>query len=816
MKKASSSIDDSSDVSSSDDNEDNGDDDSMGDGENDLQDEDDDSGVSSSEKEERSGISESDADVDAPTIVPAIIARINAPERDYHILEQDERARLLTTQGDLVVIISVINNSNKMLGYPPVWQKQVRSKRAYFHCGCSKDCFKVNLCTTKVASGGNKRKSSEIWKIHSIGERVCEPMEPFTTARLNTFIPKVVKANLVTLFDLGIGASAAHLQALHFAQMQNIRTSWEESDVKNFFDTLTRLYGEDIILVLEMLSEAGNFVKVDVKTQRNGKRHLNRFFAVDSTMKELFLLFGSFATLDSTFGKNWMQIPMQFFVGVTNENVIVPFATCATRSETKADYLWIMEAFYECYNTLPPVMNVDGDVSISDAIDATALAHHLEVDVGLCRHHHFGNVADRIVAIIPGTDLDQLKVDYNSALGSSSEEMFEERFKLFTGKYDGNNLLLRTYLVAHFYDLRTRLVLVWTGNRFCANFGSTGIGEAFHSLLASGTSSSNTLSDVLKKVDAITVKQIQANKKNASKWEIDLAALSENDLGGFVLASVCTLLSGSSFHVLMGRNVQSMFHSVHGVSVADDMGLQSWKVKDRRFSDGVEHLVTERLWGDESGSTYSLIKRNLSVDMDLGKGKCASCHETKHPVGVSGFNLPNRWEFLYPTNSSRKRVIVALGFGQPKEEGSSNNATSDGLLDTLQKYDYYLEENLEKGLGLRDAKVDTMEQMRKEEYGGQVLGKPRITADCWVQCGLLEGEETLPESERRTYCGKWYHLECFGLHRTPTKNERIPCLQCLQVVFLVHIYLSTNLCIYIFMYRRVLSTFYLSLYVCII
>lgn len=86
----------------------------------------------------------------------------------------------------------------------------------------------------------------------------------------------------------------------------------------------------------------------------------------------LFSAWGSFATLDSTYGKNWMQFPIQVFVGISSENCIIPFGVGAMRSECKGDYRWLIEQFHECHRNLPPTMITDGDTNISEAISEFA------------------------------------------------------------------------------------------------------------------------------------------------------------------------------------------------------------------------------------------------------------------------------------------------------------------------------------------------------------------------------------------------------------------------------------------------------------
>jgi hypothetical protein len=79
----------------------------------------------------------------------------------------------------------------------------------------------------------------------------------------------------------------------------------------------------------------------------DGRKVLNPAFIAFKSMRNLFRLFGSFSSIDTTCGKKNLQLPVLFFVGTTNEGSIVPFGVCFMRSETKENYTWLTQVFYK-------------------------------------------------------------------------------------------------------------------------------------------------------------------------------------------------------------------------------------------------------------------------------------------------------------------------------------------------------------------------------------------------------------------------------------------------------------------------------------
>ena len=188
-----------------------------------------------------------------------------------------------------------------------------------------------------------------------------------------------------------------------------------------------------------------------------------------------------------------------------------------------------------------------------------------------------------------------------------------------------------------------------------------------------------------------------------------------------------------------------------------------------------------------------MISSSLSKDPELGRNKCSCCRHKEFPgtdggSSLGGFVLPPNWELLYQTLPLRKRVCVALGFGVPKEENSTNNATAAGLTHAITEYQCKLD-LLQNGVGALDfdsARAAALEHMSEFVYDGRQLGTARYSKEAktmWMCCGLLEGEESVPEGQQRHYCGKWFHFQCIGLISKPKEKatpDRVACMMCLQ------------------------------------
>jgi len=299
--------------------------------------------------------------------------------------------------------------------------------------------------------------------------------------------------------------------------------------------------------------------------------------------------------------------------------------------------------------------------------------------------------------------------------------------------------------------------------------------------------------------------RLQEHEKRAAKHDALLAnGLSETECGGFVLPSVSTTLSGYAFTQLQECNANSCFMRVCPVPVPENhlppgQVLASWVVVDKRFVAGDEHHVSRLVRplleaGSEKARLSRLLIASLSKDPDLGKEKCSCCQKKELGADgdaedvIGGFVLPAKWEWLYQTLALRKRLCLALGFGVPKEDNSTNNATAAGLTNALTEYAHKLE-SLQQGadaLSFDAARLQARTHMREWKHGERPLGKARFSKDTksmWLSCGLIGDEESLPDDQRRHYCGKWFHFVCAGLISKPkdkTAGVRVACMECLQ------------------------------------
>lgn len=103
----------------------------------------------------------------------------------------------------------------------------------------------------------------------------------------------LVKLFTVGLYGQDVGAVAAHDQAIVFAAENNVTLMWEKTDVKNFFDTLERIFGDELIVqLLDRIRFAGHFVAIDVKEPPNSRKILNRVF-VATHQRQLFQPLGA-------------------------------------------------------------------------------------------------------------------------------------------------------------------------------------------------------------------------------------------------------------------------------------------------------------------------------------------------------------------------------------------------------------------------------------------------------------------------------------------------------------------------------------------
>ncbi len=687
----------------------------------------------------------------------------------------------------LQALVDEFNAFAKRHGYRKLYCNQTRPDAAYYHCSCDqKGCFLVTFARAEAGAKGG-RKAAREWYVKSVGEHKCEPHEPRVVAISNTWIPDDVKAHLIGLFDLDIGAPEAYRQGNSFAASREIPITWEQSDVKALFVVLQRLVEDsDTIAQLQALANAGHYVAVDVKILPGEKRILNLAFVATQSMQRLARLFAFYATLDSTYGKNKLQLPVQIFVCQTNEGSIVPVAVGFMRAETKENYKWLLNAYYGCYKMMPSAMIVDGDVKLREAIADVAARYALQIIVLLCVWHLFKDLEKNLVKKTPAVDVFRLKGEFYKLRALPAEVEFNTVWAAFEKEF-GTNPASVDYLRNQLFNLRQFWAVAWTGCVYGGGMRASSISESLHSLLASGRSAGNSLIELLQQVDGILVRQCEKSLRASARHEKELEAFTLDNAVGFVVPSVSALLSRHALDNLRTANTASCFYSVGACDPLAAGVARSWRVQDLRYKGGFVHgvsqidvplVLTARL-----ARVARVIRDALSKNTDLGKNICACCR-TANEDGFDageGFSLMPRWEALYPGVTERERLCRALGFGLPKQAGSTNNTTHEGLLDVLTAYQVERDRQLSLGNNAAQALVMTRDYMQQYEWDERVLGVPGYKGNFWLQCGVVEGEEVVPEAERRHYCGMWFHLRCMGLVRAPKNaDERVQCLSCVS------------------------------------
>ncbi len=99
----------------------------------------------------------------------------------------------------------------------------------------------------------------------------------------------------------------------------------------------------------------------------------------------------------------------------------------------------------------------------------------------------------------------------------------------------------------------------------------------------------------------------------------------------------------------------------------------------------------------------------------------------------------------------------------------------------LRLYEAEYKRRLLEGASHEVARAGVRSFMREFVYCGRPLGMPKFSKELWLQCGVLEGEESVPPAEAKNYCGLWFHFACTGLIREPMDStQRVQCIHCLQ------------------------------------
>ena len=159
---------------------------------------------------------------------------------------------------------------------------------------------------------------------------------------------------------------------------------------------------------------------------------------------------------------------------------------------------------------------------------------------------------------------------------------------------------------------------------------------------------------------------------------------------------------------------------------------------------------------------------------------CKRGESEPHPRTGLHFQLPPRWELLFPTRPDLVRLCRALGFGVPTEPTGPSNSNLLSLKHVISVYEAQLNLLLE-AFDLATAMTRARDYMQMYEHQGARLGSVRERAGEWMFCGLLDAEETIPDAHKAAYCGGCFHLSCVGLITKPRANVgRLACIYCLQ------------------------------------
>ncbi len=168
----------------------------------------------------------------------------------------------------------------------------------------------------------------------------------------------------------------------------------------------------------------------------------------------------------------------------------------------------------------------------------------------------------------------------------------------------------------------------------------------------------------------------------------------------------------------------------------------------------------------------------IGVDVNVC-GVCKRGESEPHPRTGLHFQLPPRWELLYPTRPDLVRLCRALGFGAPTEPTGPSNSNLLSLKHVISVYEAQLNLLLE-AFDLATAMTRARDYMQMYEHQGARLGSVRERAGEWMFCGLLDAEGCSQG------CILWWMLppqlcwsdhkatgECWasGLHLLPSRSS---------------------------------------------
>lgn len=156
-------------------------------------------------------------------------------------------------------------------------------------------------------------------------------------------------------------------------------------------------------------------------------------------MQAVAKLFGSFATFDTTYAKNKLQLPVAFFVGKTNEGCLIPFATVFLRSEMTDVYEWVMRSYVGCYGRLPACMVVDGDIKIHNSVRTVSQHFGHNVALVLSVWHLYQELEKNMSKKVSAVDVFALKKAFYDIRAAVTEEEFGTRWNKFFDEFGSND-----------------------------------------------------------------------------------------------------------------------------------------------------------------------------------------------------------------------------------------------------------------------------------------------------------------------------------------------------------------------------------------
>ena len=270
----------------------------------------------------------------------------------------------------------------------------------------------------------------------------------------------------------------------------------------------------------------------------------------------------------------------------------MPIGIGGTLYEREKDFVWLMEAFYECYSSIPACMIVDGDECISNAIQKVAASNGLLVVIILCIWHLFMAVVRGLRS--NGVSLDEaeqltLKKKLYGLQRSESEPSFLALWAKFLEAY-GTTDKASKYLQSSLLGKKDRWAQHATGKIFSAGHHASSISESLHSLLSSGKSHFNKLHEIFLKIDTILITQLQAGQRRADKWEKGITKLDLGSGKGFAGSSASMLLSSQGWVRLGDAFDSSIYMGVTPVDSEDVFCPKAFRVVDGRF-DSAPHVV---------------------------------------------------------------------------------------------------------------------------------------------------------------------------------------------------------------------------------